>query len=305
MSTSKMVRRRINPVVGGVIIILVLGTLTLVAVRLGTGRSLGLRGFLSSKVNSVTRLVRVTSDSQRVRSYSRGEFTNIIFLHHSVGNNLIEQGHIREKLSAVGYSFWDHDYNSPGLRDPEGKLTGYSYDVPNDNTDPDGLAGVFAQRTYGLPTNALSGLLQHEVIIFKSCFPNSNIASDEQLEQYKTWYLGMRDVMDRHPDKIFIALGEPPLNPVETSPDAAARARAFANWLKSDEYLKGHPNVFAFDLFGQLAEDNPAAPDYNMLSKVYRDGTDSHPNAKANETIGPVLVNTVDNAIHTYSRVAR
>ena len=31
-------------------------------------------------------------------------------------------------------------------------------------------------------------------------------ASDEQLEAYKTYYLGIRDVMDQHPDKIFIVV---------------------------------------------------------------------------------------------------
>jgi len=49
--------------------------------------------------------------------------------------------------------------------------------------------------------------------VFKSCFPASNIESDEELEQRKTWYLGMRDVMDAQPDKVFVVMSQPPLHP--------------------------------------------------------------------------------------------
>ena len=95
----------------------------------------------------------------------------------------------------------------------------------------------------------------------------------------------------------------PPLNPAETNVEAAARARAFANWLQSDEYLSGHPNVFAFDFFGYLAEDDPTCPDYNMLRQVYREDSDSHPNQTANETIGPVFVDFIVDSVQSYSAV--
>jgi len=231
---------------------------------------------------------------------SRGDLTNVIFLHHSVGRNLINQGGVRERLTAAGFQFWDHDYNWEGLTRPDGALAGYSYGIPDDNTDPDGLARIFAQRVYAWPLNALSGLMQHEVIAFKSCFPTSNVASDEQLEQYKTWYLGMREVMDRYPDHIFIVVTPPPLNPAATTPEVAARARAFADWLKSDEFLASHPNVFTFDLFGLLAEDDPAAPDFNMLRATYREGEDSHPNELANQTIGPLFADFIVETVQTY-----
>jgi hypothetical protein len=238
-------------------------------------------------------LAQAVLDRDRVASDSQGEFTNVIFLHHSTGHNLIEEGGVRERFTAAGYQFWDHGYNRTGLRDPAGEYTGYSYNVPEDNTDPDGLARIFAQRQNDLPVNALSGLLQHEVIAFKSCFPASQITSEEQLEQYKAYYLAMRDVIARHPDKVFIVMSPPPLNPAATDTEAAARARAFSEWLHSEEYLAGHPNVFAFDLFGHLAEDDPAAPDHNMLRAAYRDGTDSHPNRVANEMVGPLFVDFV------------
>jgi len=287
--------RKIGISVGAVILLLALVVLS--SARLVTGRWTGIRSLGRTVVNTVL----AVNHRQTVSSYSQGHFTNIIFLHHSTGNNLIEQGGVRERFTQAGYSFWDHSFNYQGLRDPAGKFTGYNYSVPDDNTDPDGLARIFGQKAYGLPLDTLSGLLQHEVIIFKSCFaPANNITSDQQLEQYKTWYLGIRNVMDQHPDKLFIVVTDPPLNPAETNVQEAARARAFATWLKSSEYLNGHRNVYTFDFYGYLAENDPASPDYNMLRKAYREGSDSHPNQVANRALGPQLVDFVLSAIQDY-----
>lgn len=232
---------------------------------------------------------------------SDGSYTNIIFLHHSTGHNLIVQGNVRALFGQKGYRFWDHDYNTIGLTRPDGTATETSYDIPGGsggNTDPDGLAVLFAQAVHNPPDNAFSRLLQHEVLIFKSCFPNSAIGSEESLEKHKTEYLGMRDVIDLHPDRVFILLTTPPLHPKATTPDEAARARALANWLRSDEFLAGHPNLFVFDFFGRLAD-----PATNMLRADYQpdpNSTDSHPNALANQTIGPVFVDFVDQAVQAY-----
>jgi hypothetical protein len=106
--------------------------------------------------------------------------------------------------------------------------------------------------------------------------------------------------MDRHPDHVFIVVTPPPLNPAGTDPEAAARARAFSRWLQSDEFLAGHPNIFTFDLFGPLAEEDPQAPDLNMLRSEYREGEDSHPTRLANQTIGPLFADFVIDAVQTY-----
>lgn len=51
---------------------------------------------------------------------SDGRYTNIIFLHHSTGRNLILEGNVRSLLTERGYQFWDHDYNHIGLTMPDG-----------------------------------------------------------------------------------------------------------------------------------------------------------------------------------------
>jgi hypothetical protein len=226
-----------------------------------------------------------------------GESHSVIFLHHSTGANLIQQGGVRERLTDLGYEFYDHGYNEDGLVLADGTWTGTNFDVPDDNTDPDGLANIFAQPLHDPPDNTFSQLMQYDVIAFKSCFPTSNIQSDEQLADYKSYYLSIRDRMDEYPNKIFIVITPPPEIPNDTDSAAAARARAWASWLASDEYLSGHPNVFTFNLFNLLAD-----PSDNMLRAEYRtDESDAHPNELANQTIGPLFADFIDQAVTTYA----
>jgi hypothetical protein len=231
-----------------------------------------------------------------------GSYTNVLFVHHSTGSALIAEGDVRPLFTELGYQFWDHGYNYEGLVRPDGTPTRHSYDLPGNqgqgNTDVGGLAALFAQPVTDPPTNAFSRLLQHEVIAFKSCFPNSAIQSEAKQEQFRAWYLDMRDVMDQHPDRIFIVVTSPPLHPLATNAEEARRARAIADWLGSDAYLDGHPNVFTFDFFDLLAD-----PSTNTLRAEYQldpDQDDSHPNALANRTIGPLFVAFVDEAVRSF-----
>lgn len=278
----------------GVLIIAVIGLVVVASVLSGYG--LNLRGFGRATLD----LISAVTQSNTIKQSSTGEYHNVVWLHHSVGNNLIEQGGVRELFTAAGYQFWDQGYNWQQLRDPNGRTTGYAYTVPDDNTDPDGLARIFSQPAYDLPLNTLSGLLQHEVIVYKSCFPASQIGTDEDLEKSKAYYRQMLGTIDQHPDKVFILLTQPPLIPRETNPDQAARARALADWIMSDGFKQGRANLFTFDLFGLLAEDQATAPDYNMLRAAYRTDVDSHPTEVANRAIAPQLVQFVTQTIEQF-----
>ncbi len=272
-----------------------------------------LAGFLIIPAEGLRAKVRYAHDyalavahSKETRQEAHGEYTDIIFLHHSVGRNLIDQGRVREMFRERGYTFWDQDYNHEGLRDPQGISLGYGYAVPYDNTDPDGLARIFEEDLYPLPFNTLSGLLQHEVILIKSCFPNNHIPDAEALERSQALYLRIRSGMDAYPGKIFVILTSPPLHPEQTTPAEAANARALAAWLASGTFLKGHPNIFVFDFFDQLAVPDDGTPEANTLRPEYRpQDRDSHPNALANETIAPRLVDFVLQSIETYRSARR
>lgn len=278
------------------IILLVVVALIVVSASMLAGYGLNLRGFGRAAIS----LARVVLDRSNVTALNQGDFRNIIFVHHSVGTNLLNDTDLRQQFTDAGYHLWDHGYNWEGLRDPAGNSTGYSYNIPGDGSDPHDYQRIFAQPIYNTPINVLSSLMQYEVIMFKSCFPANSIQSDQQLQDYKTWYVGMRDFMDQHPEKIFIAFTPPPLVRKETTVSEAQRARQFADWLTSGEFTNGHPNVFVFDLFGLLADDNPQSPTANTLRPDYSNGEDSHPTKAANEVIAPQLVGFVTKAIEGY-----
>jgi len=282
--------------------ILILGLLALALLFvLAAGILLALRGFrLPGSAQNVIDTAGAVASGEEVRASSQGEYRNIVFLHHSVGNNLIEQGGVRELFTQAGYSFYDQGYNDWGMRGPDGKDAGFLYPVPNDNTDPDGLLVIFQQEAQAQPVNTLSGLLQHEVIIVKSCYPNSNIGDAAKLQALKEMYLQMRATMQAHPEKLFVVLTTPPLNPAETNAENAQRARAMSAWLTSPEFSGDSANIAVFDFYSLLAEADPAAPDANMLKAGYRDGSDSHPNAAANRAIAPLFVEFVIDAAESF-----
>jgi hypothetical protein len=243
-------------------------------------------------------------------------FENIMFLHHSVGSGLINGGGVRNLFATyntqhgTNFEFWDHGYNANGIHDQNGTYYG-NYNVPYDNTDVGGFYDLFMQPLHTPPDNAFSYFMlphqmgtrtiTHEVFIFKSCYPNSNITSEAMLNQYKTWYLAIRNVMDAHPEKIFIPLSPPPLVRSATTPENAARARRFAYWLASSEYTAGHPNVFVYNFWADLAEHDSTSIYYNCLRAAYGGaGDDSHPNDTGNQACGPIFVNHIINAINTY-----
>jgi len=224
------------------------------------------------------------------------------FLHHSTGRALMNEGDVRDIIEVVS-SFeetqlrvWDHDYNHIGLRDAEDEYTGYSYNIPEDNTDPQGLHQLWTTANAARD----SILARYDVIAFKSCYyPAARITSDQQLEDYKNWYLEIRDVLDTYPDKLFIIMSMPPLHRLVTELEWADRARDFADWLGSSEFIQGHANMVYFDLFNQFAHPDDGSTDRNMLRYEYErthDVPNGHPNELANSIVGPLFANFVVNA---------
>lgn len=273
----------------------------LVAYRLISGEPLGLRSAVETAIYNTRMQIRVIQDSGKVALYSRGDYTNVFFLHHSVGEGFVKEGGLRDLLMEQGLTLYDQNYNYIGLSGPDGQLTGTSYIVPEDNTDPDGLAKLFAQPVYDLPVNALSAMLQHEVIVFKSCYTAVPIASDEAYQAMQRDYQTVLNLIRQHPEKVFILLTSPPLIPSATRPEESQRARRMAEWLQSDEFVGQSDNLYIFDLFDALSEDDPASPDANTLKVEYRrGGDDAHPNAAANQAVAPIIAQFIVDSIQDY-----
>src|SRR5262245_61826610 len=105
MSTTHPLRVRLSTHRRLIIATTILGVAAPALLLATTGRTLG--QVADYGIRYVKAFVMSNRDSDTVRGYSRGQFTNVVFLHRSVGHNLIEQGNVRPLFAAAGYSFWD------------------------------------------------------------------------------------------------------------------------------------------------------------------------------------------------------
>lgn len=212
---------------------------------------------------------------------------SMVWLHHSTGDNLLAGG-LLQALRANNIDFHDINYE-------EAVVEGY---VIGDHTDPPDFPKTFNtpayfarvrgwERTDGKP---------HDIIMFKSCYPASDIESDAKLDQYKKWYDSLLPTFRANPEILFIPMSTPPRVKRRTDADDAARARSFARWL-STEYATDLKNVQVFDLFHALAilegkpDQNTLAPQFAMAA------TDSHPTAAGARAVTRLFIPWLNRAI--------
>jgi len=129
-----------------------------------------------------------------------------------------------------------------------------------------------------LPT-APSG--ENEIIMFKSCFPNSHLggspsdpptmgenplrgedytSANHTVANAKGIYNDILAYFTTRQDKLFIVITAPPLQTSETDTAHATNARAFNNWLVND-WLAGYAykNVAVFDYYNVLTSNGSAS----------------------------------------------
>ena len=126
----------------------------------------------------------------------------------------------------------------------------------------------------------------YDIIIFKSCFPASDIESDSELKDYKKWYNQLYSVFQNHQDKLFVPMSTPPLLRVNTTAAAAKHSLDFESWLLSD-YKNGYSgkNLAPLGLHSLLSDsDGYLAPDF------IADPEDDHPNLYSGQVVGKAIV---------------
>lgn len=234
----------------------------------------------------------------------------VFFIHHSTGGNLYTEGKVKE---------WIQNYNS-------NNGTNYQISERNYPNDPYPWANypydywnLWINKKCSNSNDNIACMdkltSNYDVIIFKHCYPGSNIVADvnnpsissdvKALNIYKLQYRALRDLMDSYPSTKFIVWTLAPLHRLGTTTANAVRAREFVNWVKNEwltEDGKRHPNIFIFDFFGYAAELNPSPEKgaVNTLKYEYEkshDSGDSHPNKLANETIGPIFAEFIVNTL--------
>jgi len=234
--------------------------------------------------------------------------TNFVFIHHSVGENWLEQGELRTQLTGSGFNVHDITYGDsvPGIPVPGMQPNGDFTDVKD---------------WYFWFHNFLDGVLEWEcssgehnqIVMFKSCFPNSGIAEDgvapgnptndnRTIWNYKAAYCSLTNIFAQHGNVLFIVVTAPPMRPGDGyRSDDGARARIFNNWLKKDfvdSYIDstGLRNVVVFDLFDMLATAPTKPRGANALSPIYRT-RDSHPNVKGSRLLTGAFMPYFRNAV--------
>lgn len=202
----------------------------------------------------------------------------MLFIHRSVGKYLINHGNLRQLLAAEGIQLDDYNNNDGLLTGADGTVSKDVIKMPGNNTNPDNLAAFFSKWSA-----VLDG---YDVVMIKSCYPNSHIKSIEELEAIKNLYSGIIKSFSDH-KKPLVILTTPPLRPIFTNPTEAKNANKLAEWLVT----QAGNNLYVFDFHKLLAE--PTGKNVGMLRKKYRHWLmpwDNHPNAAAHKAIAPQLV---------------
>lgn len=203
-----------------------------------------------------------------------------LFIHRSVGHHLLRYGKLRDLLNAESIELDDYDNNKGLLTYDDGIVEKDAIQMPGDNTNPDNLADFFASWE--------SILDDYDLIIFKSCYPNSHIKSEAQLDEIKHSYNTIIQTFEKH-NKNLIIITTPPLRPSSTNSIEAKLASDLADWLVG----LSSSRVTVFDLHRLYSEAN--GKHAGMLKQEYRRllPWDNHPNANAHQTAAPLLAQFV------------
>lgn len=212
---------------------------------------------------------------------------NIVFLHHSTGGNVwngnLPGGVPAEEASTVPGWFTDYNaqngtaYHIEELEFPKAEPYGwknYPYDYYNIWVKNAGDAPFMEEPTLEMLT------ADNDMIIFKHCFPVSNIKEDtgtpdidspeKRIENYKLQYEALKNKMYEFPDTKFVIWTGAALVKKKTSEDNAKRAKEFFDWVRNEWDTQGD-NIYLWDMYELETEGN-----LYLQNKNARNKKDSH-----------------------------
>lgn len=211
----------------------------------------------------------------------------IIFLHHSTGEIVWDggvAGWISTYNSAQGKSYQIREQFFPVSPYP---WENYPYDYWNIWVKHAGSTAYQNNPTLEMLT------AQYDVIVWKHCFPVSEIEADtgspridsaaKTLENYKLQYEALKAKMRKFPNIRFIVWTGAALLRDSTNPEQAARAQEFSTWVKQTWDEPGD-NIFVWD-FRELETEGGLY----LLSKYSAGAGDSHPNSTLARMAAPLL----------------
>lgn len=216
----------------------------------------------------------------------------LIFIHHSTGENWLRDDYGGLKLALSDNNYFVSDTNYGWGPDSIGDRT----DIPNwlewfrsENTDRimDAVFNESGQNSSYTRTLADPGG-ENEIIVFKSCFPNSILEGNPDdpptagteltVGNAKHVYNEILQYFASRPDKLFVVVTAPPVQ----DPSFADNARAFDQWLVNDWLTQNNyrlNNVAVFDFYNVLT-----GPDGHHW---YQDGAIQHILSQQNTSYYP------------------
>lgn len=206
----------------------------------------------------------------------------LVFIHHSTGQNWLadDNGRLALALKDANYQVSDTNYGwGPGVIGDTTDI-GHWWTWFRGPDAPAITAALYAQagQSFGYTRAAPGAGGENEVVLLKSCYPNSALAgapsdpvpaiADNPLKgqaaggaahtvaNAKGIYLDLLPYFAAHPERLFVVITAPPVRDATY----AANARAFNEWLVHD-WLAGYGgrNVLVFDLFNVLTTNGGSA----------------------------------------------
>lgn len=222
---------------------------------------------------------------------------HIIFLHHSTGEYVYNEGVADyftdyNTLHGTQYQFNELWYPSNSYAP---RYSNYPYDYWNLWVDHQGSS------QYGSELNLDQIAPNYDVIVFKHCYPVSEISEDngnpdvtsagQTIANYQLQYAALKTRMRQFPTKKFILWTGAALNIGSTNAGDAQRAQAFFNWVK-DTWDEDGDNIFIWDFYALETEGDL------YMNDAYDSGTyDPHPNESFSSTVAPYFAQRVIDVI--------
>ncbi len=253
---------------------------------------------------------------------SEGEI-NIIFLHHSTGN-VIWRGGNKNFISRVAARLSDgladrleRKAALPAMIEKHNKKCNVNYKISEIefpkatpygwNNYPYDYYNIWiknAGENYFMEEPTLEILTKkYQVIIFKHCYPVSNIQPDadsadidsdkKTLSNYKLQYSALRDKLHEFPDTRFILFTGAAQVKSKISEDEAKIAREFFTWVTKEWDLPGD-NIFIWDLYQLETEGG-----LYFRTEYATSSIDSHPNTSFARKAVKLLFNRITDIIET------
>jgi len=231
----------------------------------------------------------------------QGEMEKIVFLHHSTGqaiwygnvNRYIRKLTNRSDVSTYFKKFNRKnktDYQINELWFPQGityKGTNNPYDYYNIWVKNAGNKPYMENPTLEILTK------EYDIIIFKHCYPVSNISEDtgipdiesdeKRIENYKLQYDALKKKMREFPGNKFIVWTPAVQVKNNLTSDEAQRTNVFYKWIINEWDEKGD-NIYIWDFYKHETEGG-----LYMIEEYASGNKDSHPNKKFAGRIAPLF----------------